>query len=211
MAPIPVTVGVVTVLNIVGIVSVVRANSLDHHAAAVFIGSSSAWRYSRSPVTEARTCWPRSAVTAAWPGRARSWPARRSCACPSSVRRDLHPVRKAREPTRSVPKAINDRHGPVRVLYFALSYVSQLVFPSNSFTGYRIGSLDVMVAAVGRFLNAFFTAVYVAAAVGCAVTSQASVARILYAMGRDGIPASAGVRTHLRAFGTPAFATLVVS
>ena len=44
-----------------------------------------------------------------------------------------------------------------------------------------------MTAAGGQFLNMFFTAAYVAGCIGSALTSQASVARILFAMGRDGI------------------------
>ena len=38
----------------------------------------------------------------------------------------------------------------------------------------------------GDFLNSFFTAAYVAGAFACAMASQASVSRILFAMGRDG-------------------------
>ena len=61
------------------------------------------------------------------------------------------------------------------------------MFPSNQFADVDSGSLDVMTTAGGQFLNTFFTAAYVAGALGSAITSQASVARILYAMGRDGI------------------------
>jgi amino acid transporter len=39
----------------------------------------------------------------------------------------------------------------------------------------------------GQFLSVFFTAAYVAGGLGSALTSQASVSRILYAMGRDGV------------------------
>ena len=73
------------------------------------------------------------------------------------------------------------------IIFIVLSYVSQLVFPSNQFADVDSGSLDVMTTAGGQFLNTFFTAAYVAGALGSAITSQASVARILYAMGRDGI------------------------
>ncbi len=65
--------------------------------------------------------------------------------------------------------------------------MSQLVFPSNEFANVDSGALDVMTTAGGKFLEIFFTAAYVAGALGSAITSQASVARILYAMGRDGI------------------------
>ena len=73
------------------------------------------------------------------------------------------------------------------------------------------GALDVMAAAGGQFLSTFFTAIYVTAAVGCALTSQASVARVLYAMGRDGV-LSRRILGHCSArFGTPTFAILAVS
>ena len=43
-----------------------------------------------------------------------------------------------------------------------------------------------MKAIGGDFLNSFFTAVYVSACFAGAMAAQASVARILFAMGRDG-------------------------
>jgi putrescine importer len=92
-----------------------------------------------------------------------------------------------------------------------LSYVSQLVFPSNDFADVDAGALDVMTTAGGKFLEVFFTAAYVAGALGSAITSQASVARILYAMGRDGI-LPRPVFGHIPPrFTTPTYAILVVS
>ena len=93
----------------------------------------------------------------------------------------------AKEPTRSVPMAIMIATVVSGLIFFGLSYVSQLVFPSNNFEDVDAGSLDVMTTAGGQFLNTFFTAAYVAGCIGSALTSQASVARILFAMGRDGI------------------------
>ena len=97
------------------------------------------------------------------------------------------------------------------LIYFGLSYVSQLDFPSNQFEDVDSGSLDVMLAAGGQFLNVFFTAAYVAGCIGSALTSQASVSRILFAMGRDGIlPRKVFGHVSVR-FATPTFAILVVS
>ena len=93
----------------------------------------------------------------------------------------------AKDATRSVPKAIMIATVVSGLIFFGLSYVSQLVFPSNNFEDVDAGSLDVMTTAGGQFLNTFFTAAYVAGCIGSALTSQASVARILFAMGRDGI------------------------
>ena len=39
------------------------------------------------------------------------------------------------------------------VIFIVLSYVSQLVFPSNKFADVDAGSTDVMLAAGGQFLN----------------------------------------------------------
>ena len=62
--------------------------------------------------------------------------------------------------------------------------VSQLVFPSNAFSDADSGALEVMRTAGGNFLGLFFQAVFVPGALGAALTAQASVARVLYAMGR---------------------------
>ena len=109
----------------------------------------------------------------------------------------------AKDARRTVPQAIMIATVASGVIFFVLSYVSQLVFPSNEFADVDSGSLDVMTAAGGQFLNTFFTAAYVAGALGSALTSQASVARILFAMGRDGI-LPRKVFGHVSArFGTP--------
>jgi putrescine importer len=117
----------------------------------------------------------------------------------------------AKDPTRSVPKAIMIATIVSGLIFFGLSYVSQMVFPSNNFEDVDSGSLDVMTTAGGQFLNTFFTAAYVAGCIGSALTSQASVARILFAMGRDGImPRKVFGHVSLK-FATPTFAILVVS
>ena len=60
------------------------------------------------------------------------------------------------------------------------------------------------------FLNSFFTACYVAGAFACAMASQASVSRILFAMGRDGsLPKPIFYRLH-RKYRTPVTANLIV-
>jgi len=62
----------------------------------------------------------------------------------------------------------------------------------------------------GDFLNSFFTAAYVAGAFACAMASQASVSRILFAMSRDGsLPKPLFARLH-RTYRTPVAANLVV-
>jgi putrescine importer len=117
----------------------------------------------------------------------------------------------AKDAKRTVPKAIMIATVLSGLIYFGLAYLSQLDFPSNAFEDVDSGSLDVMLAAGGQFLNVFFTAAYVAGCIGSALTSQASVSRILFAMGRDGI-LPRKVFGHVSArFSTPTFAILVVS
>ncbi|RDH80528.1 amino acid permease [Mycolicibacterium moriokaense] len=117
----------------------------------------------------------------------------------------------AKDAERTVPKAIMIATVLSGLIYFGLSYVSQLVFPSNKFADVDSGSIDVMLAAGGQFLNVFFTAAYVAGCVGSALTSQASVSRILFAMGRDGILPRKVFGYLSTRFATPVFAILVVS
>ena len=117
----------------------------------------------------------------------------------------------ARDPKRNVPRAIMIATILSGFIFILLSYISQLVFPSNQFTDVDSGSLDVMRTVGGQFLDTFFTAAYVAGCIGSALTSQASVARILFAMGRDGImPRKVFGYVSPRYF-TPVWAILVVS
>lgn len=117
----------------------------------------------------------------------------------------------AKDPTRSVSLAIMITTVLGGLIFFVLSYLAQLVFPSNQFSDVDSAALDVMMKAGGHFFSTFFTAAYVAGALGSALTSQASVARILYAMGRDGILPRRVFGHVSPRFDTPVFAILVVS
>lgn len=117
----------------------------------------------------------------------------------------------AKDATRSVPRAIMITTIAAGVIFILLSYLSQLAFPSNAFTDVDSAALDVMGAAGGQFLAIFFTAAYIAGATGSALTSQASVARILYAMGRDRVLPRAVFGRLSERFRTPVVAILVVS
>ena len=73
-----------------------------------------------------------------------------------------------------------------------------------------VASTDVMTAVGGTFLNTFFVAAYVAGCFACAMASQASVSRILFAMGRDGsLPRTVFARLHPK-YRTPVTANLIV-
>ena len=116
-----------------------------------------------------------------------------------------------RDPRRRVPRAIMLVTVIGGVTFIVVSYVGHLVFPRwQDFTNVDSAALDVRRVAGGGFLAAFFTAAYVAGCFASAMASQASVSRILYAMGRDGmLPRNVFGRLSRRHH-TPVAATLVV-
>ncbi|MDN5720853.1 APC family permease [Corynebacterium sp.] len=93
----------------------------------------------------------------------------------------------AKNPQRTVPRAIMLTTLIAGALFTALAYVSHLVLPQSTFADVDAAAVEVMSAAGGAFLGAFFTAAYVAGSLGSALTSQAAVSRIIYSMGRDGV------------------------
>jgi amino acid transporter len=117
-----------------------------------------------------------------------------------------------RDPRRRIPRAIILCALFGGLVYIVQSYLGQLTFPDWRSLVDRedVASADVMTFIGGDFLNSFFTAVYISSAFACAMASQASVARILFAMGRDGsLPRVIFARLHPR-FLTPVVANLVV-
>lgn len=207
-----VTIALVTVLNIVGIVSVARANFLIIAVQAVFIVVflvMTVVALSGSGSVDVMAPF-RGDGSAGGMGPVLAGAA---ILCLSFLGFDAVSTlsEEARDARRDVPKAIMLATVICGVLFIVLSYASQVVFPSNAFSDVDSGSLDVMQAAGGAFLAAFFTAAYVAGATGSALTSQASVARIIYAMGRDGVlPRKVFGHVSVR-FGTPTWAILAVS
>lgn len=97
------------------------------------------------------------------------------------------------------------------LLFLLVSYFAQQVFPDwASFADPDSASVDVMRRVGGELLVSAFTATYVAGCFASAMVSQASVSRVLFAMGRDGaLPRVFGrLRTKKR---VPASAILLVS
>jgi amino acid transporter len=207
-----VSIALVTVLNVIGIVSVARANFLLLALQIVFILVFVVMAF--MTITKAGNVNLMAPFTGDGSvGGASPIFAGAAILCLSFLGFDAVSTmsEEAKDPTRSVPKAIMIATVVCGLIFFGLSYVSQLVFPSNQFADVDSGSLDVMTSAGGQFLNTFFTAAYIAGCIGSALTSQASVARILYAMGRDGImPRKVFGHVSVR-FATPTFAILVVS
>src|SRR6478736_7489822 len=207
-----IAIAVVTVLNIVGIVSVARANFLLLALQIIFIVVLVVMAFvTISGYGSVNLVAPFSGdgtvggVTPIFAGAA--------ILCLSFLGFDAVSTlsEEAKDPTRTVPRAIMIATVVCGLIFFGLSYVSQLAFPSNEFADVDAGSTDVMLAAGGQFLNIFFTAAYVAGCIGSALTSQASVARILFAMGRDGIMPRK-VFGHVSAkYSTPVYAIVTVS
>lgn len=94
-------------------------------------------------------------------------------------------------------------------LYIVIAYTAQMVFPGYAFDNVDAATLEVMTHAGGEWLSVFFTAAYCAGLFACAMASQASVSRILYAMGRDAaLPKRVFGQMNTR-FSTPVNATVI--
>lgn len=115
-------------------------------------------------------------------------------------------------PERTLPRAIILVTVLGGLLFMLLSAASNLVFPGyTAYSSPDSASLDVMAAAGGELLSAFFTAAYVAGCFASVMASQATVSRILFAMGRDRmLPRRLFAFVHPR-FRTPAGATAAVA
>lgn len=108
-------------------------------------------------------------------------------------------------------------------MFIVISYFAHLVYPSwQDFIGNPdIASVDVVAKAgnmffpsffadSGKFFSSLFIAGYVTGVFASAMTSQASIVRILYAMGREGVlPKRVFARLHKR-FHTPVISILFV-
>lgn len=205
------SIAIVTVLNVVGIVSVARANIVIIAVQAVFIGAFIVFGFASLSGQQVDPLAPfvgdgsADGVGVLFAGAA--------VLCLSFLGFDSVSTlaEEAKEPTRSVPRAIMITTIAAGVIFIGLSYLAQLVFPSNDFTDVDSAALDVMRTAGGEFLAVFFTAAYVAGAAGSALTSQASVSRIIYAMGRDGVLPTGVFGRLSERFKTPVVAILCVS
>lgn len=117
----------------------------------------------------------------------------------------------AKNPRKTIPRAIILSTVLGGVLFIILSAVSNMVFPDwQAYTDVDSASLDIMGQAGGAFLATFFTAAYVAGCFASAMASQASVSRILFSMGRDGVLPKRVFGALNQRFRTPVNATLIV-
>jgi amino acid transporter len=118
----------------------------------------------------------------------------------------------AKDAHETIPRAIIIVTVLGGLIFIFVSYVGYLAFPDyTEFTDVDSAALDVVVAVGGDALSSMFIAGIVSGALASALASQASVSRLLYAMGRDAaLPRRVFAYLHPR-YHTPVYATLVVS
>ena len=118
----------------------------------------------------------------------------------------------ARDPKRTVPKAILLTTLSGGLIFTALSYAAALVLPDwRSIKVSDSAGLEVVQPLGGQWMVIFFLSAYITGCAASAIASQASVARILFAMGRDEILPRRWFGILNPRFQTPARATVVVA
>lgn len=98
------------------------------------------------------------------------------------------------------------------LLFIVVSALSNLAVPDwTSYSSPDAAANDVTFAVGGKWFEIFFTAAFVAGCVGAVTAQQATAARLLYSMGRDGVlPRKVFGVLHPK-WQTPVRATLVIS
>ncbi|GAA4348424.1 APC family permease [Microbacterium rhizosphaerae] len=204
-------IALVTVLNIIGIISVARTNFVIIALQGVFIvvflalSIASATGHGVDPLLPFRGDGSVSGFATLFQGAA--------ILCLSFLGFDSVSTlsEEAKDAKRTVPRAIMIVTIAAGIIFIVISFAAQIAFPSNAFHSADTASVEVVTAVGGHWLSALFIAGFTAGGLGSALTSQASVARILFAMGRDGV-LPRRIFGHLSTrFGTPVVATLIVS
>jgi putrescine importer len=113
------------------------------------------------------------------------------------------------EPRRSIPRATVFAAGASGAIYIVCSALMALVHPAAAFRDVDNAGYEILAAVAGRgFLPMF--AVVILAFVASIMCAQASSARLLYAMGRDGtLPRAVLTYVHPR-FRTPALNVVLI-
>ncbi|ERK72676.1 APC family permease [Leifsonia aquatica] len=117
----------------------------------------------------------------------------------------------AKNPKRDIPRAIMLTTLIGGAIFIVVSWLGALVFPDwRDFANVDSAGVDLMAKVGGTFLTSFFVAVYVVGAFGSGMTTQVSVSRIIYSMGRDRVLPGIFGKLHSR-FHTPWVAAIAVS
>lgn len=93
----------------------------------------------------------------------------------------------AKNPLITIPRAIMGCTLIGGGIYIVAAYLGHLVYPEHKFANIDSAALDIFFMLGGKIFTAFFIAAYIAGCFASAIASQASVSRILFAMGRDNI------------------------
>lgn len=118
----------------------------------------------------------------------------------------------AHNPKRTIPTAIILTTLIAGVFFIAVAWVAHMAFPDViTGDGADTAAYAMLERIGGALLTGLFIATYVIGAMGSALASQASVARILYAMGRDGLIMKRVFGRLSPRFLTPVGAILTVS
>jgi amino acid transporter len=175
----------VTVLNIVGITTVKRISLLLVAMQIVFTVVFVFLAYRNAGVA---TDWERPFYSAEF-----SWKAiftGSAILCISFLGFDAVSTmsEEAQDPRRTVPRAIIFTTLLGGLIFVVVSYFSAIALPDwRSIQVSDSAGIEVMAPVGGVVLVSVFVAAYCAGCVASAVAAQASVGRILFAMGRDGI------------------------
>ncbi|KKE78221.1 APC family permease [Oceanobacillus caeni] len=116
------------------------------------------------------------------------------------------------DPKRTLPKAIFLIAMIGGGFFILVSYVSHIVFPNfGSFQDADSAALEIAFYIGGNLFQSIFLAGYITGGIASGLSSHASVSRLLYAMGRDGVlPKKIFGYIHPK-FRTPALNLLIVS
>lgn len=114
------------------------------------------------------------------------------------------------EAKRTMPRAILIIALAGGTIFCVTAYVAQLAHPGFDFASIDSAAFDIAEEVGGRWFVTLFVATLVASQFAAGLASQASVGRLLYAMGRDGVlPRRIFGRLHPR-FRTPAVNLMLV-
>ncbi|MFD6517734.1 APC family permease [Rhodococcus sp. NPDC060176] len=118
----------------------------------------------------------------------------------------------ARDPRRTVPRAILLTVVVGAVLFIVVSYISTLIVPDPaSIPDADSASVHIMGVVAGQWFQSVFLVAYLSAGLAAGLATQVSVSRVLYAMGRDGVLPRSVFAKVSRRFRTPFGAALFVA
>ncbi|MGX0887333.1 putrescine importer [Kocuria rhizophila] len=118
----------------------------------------------------------------------------------------------AREPRRSIPRAVILTTVIGGAFFVSVAWFAHMAGPEVMVgDAADVAAISLLANIGGNLLTALFLAAYVTGALGSALASQASVSRILFAMGRDGLLPRKLFGTVSPRFRTPVGAILVAA